>query len=136
MDWHLEIEASANGRVSSTTVLALDANGNTITSDKADLSKAAERTKAAERLAKALREEKHKATKTQVVKELQGRWKQLLDSHRKLKAEQQEQAREQAMPPPADAPWRNAVLPRGFAITPLGFVVEVAEGNFLTRGPV
>jgi hypothetical protein len=76
----LEIEAPANGRVGKATVHAIDADGRTRHTDKADLTDANEREKLAKRLA-----EKLGADKAKVLADLEAAWNERMDQRRRAR---------------------------------------------------
>jgi hypothetical protein len=76
----LKIEGPANGKIGKVTVLALDKDGNTADSDRANLTSASERQKLVKRMA-----EKLKADEKNLLGQLEGEWNRLLDEHRRLR---------------------------------------------------
>jgi hypothetical protein len=76
----LEIEAPANGRVGKATVLAIDGNGKTVHSDRADLTDAAERRKLAKRMA-----EKLNVDAESLLGQLEKAWNETLDQRRRFR---------------------------------------------------
>ena len=87
--YKLNIEAPLNGRVGKSTVLVVDAEGKTLTSDRADLCDARERGKLANRLATKL-----KLNSERLGNKLEKTWNQTWDRIR-----QERQEAEQAMSP-------------------------------------
>jgi hypothetical protein len=75
----LDIEASANGKVGKATVLARDAEGKTVDTDRANLTDAAERGKLAKRMA-----DKLGVDEKALLRQLEAKWNQTLDDHRRF----------------------------------------------------
>jgi hypothetical protein len=86
-----QIETPANGRVGKSTVLALDAAGKVVHSDRANMADDCERRRLARRMAEKLEEDP-----SEVLKDLEQLWNQTLDEHRRF--------RDQARAGPAGAP--------------------------------
>src|SRR5262245_40508611 len=75
----LEIEAPSNGKVGRATVLALDGEGKTAHSDRANLTDAAERGKLAKRMAAKLG-----VDEGELLRQLEEVWNEALDRRRKF----------------------------------------------------
>jgi hypothetical protein len=96
--YRLSIQVSANGRPGKAIITAVDANGHTLHTDKADLTDARERQKLAKRLAEAL-----DADATELLDDLEREWNKLIDEHRRMR-EQAEKGSPEAAPEPPCSP--------------------------------
>jgi hypothetical protein len=88
----LDIEAPANGRVGKATVLVRDGKGNTVYSDRANLTEAADRQRLVKRIAKKLG-----AAEADLLKQLEEVWNKTLDERRRFQ-EQAEAGSAEAAP--------------------------------------
>jgi uncharacterized protein (DUF927 family) len=135
MPFTIDFEVPSNGRLHRATVRVLDGEGKVQFSDKADLMDAKERIKLANRIAGRL-----EVDSAGVVKKIETGWNDTLTREAEAKKQAAEAVESEDSSLPADCPWREVELPKGYRITPEGCVLQQGGGNgaplVLARGPV